>query len=81
MINVSYCKSIDNEVLPKVLMKKYSDEFLGIRNIKILPEDDYVDGTILGDEPNENWIIETHYMGKGVKSKKELYQIELINSV
>ena len=75
MINVSYCKSIDNEVLPKVLMKKYSDEFLGIRNIKILPEDDYVDGTILGDEPNENWIIETHYMGKGVKSKKAIYQI------
>ena len=29
MINVSYCKSIDNEVLPKVLMKKYSDEFFG----------------------------------------------------
>ena len=75
MINVSYYKSIDNDVLPEILMKKYSGGFSNIKNISLLPKEDYEEGTILGEEPKENWSIETHYMGRGIKSKKAIYQI------
>lgn len=75
MINVSYCKSNYDEVLPEILIKNYSGMFFDIKNIGLLAEEDYVEGTILGEEPKENWVIETHYMGKGVKSKKAIYQI------
>lgn len=75
MINVSYYKSIDSDVLPEILMKKYSGGFSNIKNISLLPKEDYEQGTILGEEPKENWSIETHYMGKGIKSKKAIYQI------
>ena len=66
MINDSYYKSIDNDVLPEILMKKYSGGFSNIKNISLLPKEDYEEGTNLGEEPKENWSIVTHYMGRGI---------------
>jgi len=91
MINVSYSKSVDNEVLPKILMQKYSGRFSNIKEITILEEnnkkddsngedeeevkDDKNEEIILGEEFN-NWCIKTHYMKRDKKTKRMLfYQI------
>lgn len=91
MINVSYCKSVDNEVLPKILMRKYSGRFYSIKEITILEENDKKDDSNCEDEEevkddkneeivlreeSNNWCIKTHYMKKDKKTKRMLfYQI------
>ena len=75
MINVEYIAKEDNQLLPKELIQQSDTSILEILNINFLDERDYEEGTILGDEIREGWVINTHYRGKGKYSKKLFYQI------
>lgn len=75
MINVEYIAKVDNQLLPKELIQPSDGSILEILNINFLDERDYEEGTILGDEAREGWVINTHYRGKGKYSKKSFYQI------
>lgn len=75
MINVEYIAKEDNQLLPKELIQQRDTSILEILNINFLDERDYEEGTILGDEIREGWVINTHYRGKGKYSKKLFYQI------
>lgn len=75
MINVIYSRSVENNILPEILRRSEDRIFSKIKSINILSEEDYEEDTVLGEEQEKDWTIKTHYMGKGTKSKRAIYQI------